>query len=448
MKEKRQTYGLSTAIAMIVGVVIGSGIYFKVDDILSYAGGNVALGIAIIILGSFAIVFGSLSLSELSVRHTENGGIFSYYARYINEDVAATLGFFTSYVYLPSLIAVVTWVGANFTLGSHSSLEFQIILSVFYLILLTVINIYSRVLAGRFQSLSTLLKMLPLLAIALVGIFWRQDVPDLPSGVALIKSRDVGLSWLSGLMPLYFAYDGWTVVASLAPEMKNPQKNISRAFIIGPMVILSLYLLFFYGLNRILGAEFVMSTGNDAVLYATEMIYGKVVSQLLLVIIIISVLGVSNGLLLSAMRLPQAFAERGWIQNEKIARINPKYQLSVSSSLLVASCTLFWLLIHYLVTKFNLLPGSDISEIAIVFNNLTFVLLYISVLRLYIKREITNKLTGLIAPIFAILSALVLLFGSLLTNAVMALFFMGFCLLFCLGSFIFYRLRLKKSFER
>lgn len=74
--KKGKSYGLMTTIAMIVGVVIGSGIYFKVDDILNYAGGNVGLGMLIIALGSFAIVFGSLSISELAVRHSEAGGYF------------------------------------------------------------------------------------------------------------------------------------------------------------------------------------------------------------------------------------------------------------------------------------------------------------------------------------------------------------------------------------
>lgn len=445
-KQKlKQTYGLSTAIAMIVGVVIGSGIYFKVDDILSYAGGNVGLGMLIIVLGSFAIVFGSLSLSELSMRNSENGGIFSYYAQYIHPDLAATLGFFTAYVYLPSLIAVVAWVGANFTLGSQSSLEMQVLLAAVYLILLTVMNIFSKALAARFQTLSTMLKVLPLLAIAVVGVFWTGAAPAVPDGVAVIEPRDVGLTWLSGLMPLYFAYDGWTVVASVAPEMKNPKKNITRAFIIGPMAILGLYLIFFYGLSRILGPTFVMSTGNDAVLHATRMIYGETISRILLVIIIIAVLGVSNGILLAAMRLPQAFAERGWIKNEGMARIHQKYQLSIPASLSVAGVTLLWLAVHYIVSKFHLLPGSDISEITIVFNNLTFVFLYLIVLKLYRQGEISNRLTGLIAPVLAIVSAFILLLGSLLTNAVMASLFMAFCLLFCLGSFLFYRHSMKKS---
>ncbi|MGM2720574.1 hypothetical protein, partial [Bacillus cereus group sp. Bce031] len=85
------------------------------------AGGNVALGMTIIALGSFAIVFGSLSISELAIRHSEAGGIFYYYAHYIHPGLATALGIFTAYVYLPTVVAVVTWVAAIFTLGTQSS---------------------------------------------------------------------------------------------------------------------------------------------------------------------------------------------------------------------------------------------------------------------------------------------------------------------------------------
>lgn len=438
-QEIKQTYGLSTAIAVIVGVVIGSGIYFKVDDILVYAGGNVWLGMLVIALGSFAVVFGSLAISELAMRHDENGGIFSYYAHYIGPSLAASLGFFSAYVYLPTVIAVVAWVAANFTLGSQSSLEAQVLLAALYLLILTVLNIYSKRLAGIFQSLSTVIKIIPLLAIALVGLFWQGEAPSLPAGLTAVPSSDVGFTWLAGLMPLYFAYDGWTVVANIAPEVKNPKRNLSRAFIISPIVILVLYLIFFYGLTQILGSTFIMTVGNDSVIYATKLVYGSLIGKLLLVVIIIAVLGVSNGMLLATMRLPQAFAERGWIKSKKMATIHLKYQLSVPASLSVAVVTLVWLGIHYLVSKFQLLPRSDISEITIVFNNTCFIILYFIVLRLYLKGEVKNRLTGLIAPILAILSAITLLIGSLLINFTTAISFLLVCFLFCLISYAVYK---------
>lgn len=73
--EIKPTYGLITAIVMIVGIVIGSRIYFKVDDILNFAGGNIWLGMLVIILGAVSI-FGSLSISELPLRTVASGSYF------------------------------------------------------------------------------------------------------------------------------------------------------------------------------------------------------------------------------------------------------------------------------------------------------------------------------------------------------------------------------------
>lgn len=433
------TYSLTTAIAMIVGIVIGSGIYFKVDDILTFAGGNVLLGMFIIVLGSFAIIFGSLSMSELTLRHTERGGIFSYFERYIHPGLAAALGFFTAYAYLPSVIAIVAWVAANFTLGSGATLESQILLAVVYILALAVVNIYAKRVGGALQSLSTFVKVIPLLAIALVGLFWRGATPAIPEQLTAVELREVGWSWLSGLVPLYFAYDGWPIVTNIATEIKNPKKNLPRALVMGPLMILGLYLIFFYGLSRILGPTYIMTVGNDAVTHAATLIYGEGIGKLLLVVIIISVLGVCNGMLLAVMRLPQAFAERGWLKSEKLATIHPVYQLSVPSAWSVTLVTLAWLGIHYVVTKFNLLPGSDISEITVVFNNTAFIFLYWIVLSLYRKGEITNRFTGLVAPLLAMLSVVILLVGSLLTNLVMVCLFMLFCFLFCLLGFAIFK---------
>lgn len=441
MEEKniKPAYGLMTAVTMIVGIVIGSGIYFKADDILGFTGGNVWLGMLVIALGAVSIVFGSLAISELALRSSVSGGIFSYYEQYIHPGMAAALGLFTAYVYLPTVIAVVAWVAANFTLGANSSLEAQVGLAAIYLVVIVIINIYSRVLAGYFQSLTTMVKVIPLVLIALVGLFWTGNIPDVPQGVEVLHPHNVGWGWLSGLVPLYFAYDGWTIVVNIAPELKNPRKNLPRALVIGPLFILTIYLAFFYGLNRVLGSSFILSTGNDAINHAVVYLFGAVWGRLLMVIVILAVLGVVNGMILGTMRLPQAFAARGWIQSPAMAKIHLKYQLSIPASLSVSLVTLGWLGVHYFVSKWQLLAGSDISEVAVVFNNTSLIFLYLAVLRLYFKGEVKRKLTGLIAPITAIVGAMVLLLGSLMTNPWTVLGFLSICLLFCLLAYGLYR---------
>ncbi len=433
---------------MIVGIVIGSGIYFKADDILNFTGGDVGLGMLVIFLGSLSVTFGSLSFSELAQRTTESGGLSSYFEHYIHPGIAAALGLFAAYLYFPTVIAVVAWVAALYTfvlLGMTVSFGTQIALAMIYVVLLSVVNMFSRILGGYLQTLSTTVKIIPLLTVGLIGVFWAQTQPEIPAQLETVLPREVGWGWVAGLVPMAFAFDGWTAVAGIAPEIKDPKKNLPRAFIIGPLLILSLYLLFFYGMTRILGPSFILSTGNEAITYAGVQLFGPWIGKILLMIIIISVLGVVNGMLLATMRLPQAFAARGWIRSQKIAKIHLKYQLSIPAALTVTGVVLFYLLAHYVVQSLNLLPGTDISEITIVFNNFTLNILHLAVLRLYFKGEISNILTGLIAPIVAMLGSAMIIIGSFINNWLMVGFFQLFCVTFCLVSYAIYQKNMKKA---
>lgn len=448
IQKSMKKYSLLTAVAMIVGIVIGSGIYFKADDILRFTGGDVGLGMLVIALGSLSIIFGSLTISELAQRNSQSGGLSSYYEAYIHPGIAAAYGFFMAYLYFPTVIAVVSWVASIYTwvfLGKEVSLETQIVLAVAYVLLLGFINIVSRLLGGYFQDLTTAVKIVPLAVVGLMGLFWAQGQPEVPAGLETVQPSSVGWGWVAGLVPLAYAFEGWVAVAGIAPEVKNPQKNLSKAFIIGPLVILSLYLLFFYGLSRILGPTFILSTGDEAITFAVAKLFGHHIGKFLTLIVIISVLGVVNGLLLATMRLPQAYASRGWIQSRKMAELHPRFQLSVPSALSVIATVLFYLLVHYVTEKFSWLPGGDISEITIVFNNLCLILLYLVVLKLYVKGEVKNKLTGLVAPIFAVAGSLMMLIGSLMNNFKMVSLFLIFCFLFNIGGFAIYKANRKKQ---
>lgn len=441
-ETKRQAYSLMTAISMIIGIVIGSGIYFKADDILSFAGGNLFLALLSMVIASSSIIFGALSLSELAQRTSDSGGVANYIEKFISPSLGSAYGFFLAYVYYPSVSAIVAWVAALYSsqvIGIDLSLEGQIVLAIVYLTLLAFLNLYSRQLAGLFQSLSTTIKVIPLILVAAIGLFWSGSTPDIPANYEVVPVTNVGWGWLSALVPLAFAYDGWTAVTSIAPEIKNPKKNLPRALVTGPVLILILYLLYIYGLSHVLGESYVMSVGNDAAQHFISMIFNPGITRLFMLIIVISVLGVSNGFMLSGMRLPQAYAERGWFGGKKVATIDERYQLSVASSFLVYGTTLVWLLVHYVLTKTSFLPNSDISEIAIVFNSLVLVILYLTVLKLYRQGVITSRLTGLVSPILAILGVAMLLIGSLLTSFWQVLAFMLLCLLSCLIGFALFK---------
>lgn len=112
---KKHQYSLFTMIAMVIGIVIGSGIYFRADDILHYTNGNLALGLLVILLGALCIIFGSLTLVQLTDRTKETSGMISYYKHYIGESVACGFGWFQLFVYFPTINAVVAYACSIFT---------------------------------------------------------------------------------------------------------------------------------------------------------------------------------------------------------------------------------------------------------------------------------------------------------------------------------------------
>ncbi|MFI3684940.1 amino acid permease [Vagococcus fluvialis] len=116
MTKNNEKYSLLTAISMIVGICIGSGIFFKADDVLRDTGGNVGLGILIFIIGALGIIFGSLSLSELAVISKVDGGLIGYFEELFSPKIASGFAWFQVFMYLPAINVVVTWVAGIYTL--------------------------------------------------------------------------------------------------------------------------------------------------------------------------------------------------------------------------------------------------------------------------------------------------------------------------------------------
>ncbi len=82
---QKKEYGLFTAIALIVGTVIGSGIFFKSDNILVYTNGSVSKGVFVFIIAAIGIIFGSLSISVLASRTNNPGGLVTYADEFVNK---------------------------------------------------------------------------------------------------------------------------------------------------------------------------------------------------------------------------------------------------------------------------------------------------------------------------------------------------------------------------
>lgn len=441
---KVQKYGLFTSISMIIGIVIGSGIFFKSDDILKFTDGSVVLGVFVFILAAISIIFGGLTIAELASRCKEPGGVMSYASQFVGEKIGCGFGWFQTFVYIPTLISVVSWVAGIYTImlfGWKSTLELQIGIGVAYIFLFFLFNIFSAKGGGYFQNASTVIKLIPLIVIALIGLIFG-NVSSVSMNVSEMFSS--GTSWIAAIGPIAFAFDGWVISTTISQEVKNAEKNLPIALIVAPIFVLIMYVAYFVGISMLVGPQQIVAMGDAHVDAAASMLFGPYGAKVIVVFVVISVLGTVNGLIIGGCRMPYSLAKRNMLpKSHTMDNMDEKTAMPKNSAVVMLAISLVWMAIHYLTQKFGLLPNSDVSEIAIVTSYMFYIILYIQVIKMGRKGEIKGFFRTVFNPFMAILGALFIFLGGM-KNPLFPYFFV-FCLIVIVGGIWCYTKLLNKQ---
>ena len=440
---KKNEYGLFTAIGMIVGIVIGSGIFFKSDNILVATNGSVSLGVLVFSIAALGIIFGSLTISELASRESRAGGIITYAEYSYNESVACAFGWFHTFLYYPTLIAVVSWVSGIYIcmlFGIEAGLATHIIIGFVIMTILYILNVLSGKLGGYFQNASTVIKVIPLILIAVAGVFFGN-----PSE---IKINDVihmeSTSWIAAIAPIAFSFDGWIIATSIGHEIKDSKKNLPKALVIAPLFILIIYVLYFVGISIYVGPEKIMALGDAHVDLAASMLFGKWGAKIILTFVVISIIGTVNGLIMGHVRMPYSLAIRGMFPNsKKIKIVNERLGMPLYSSIVAFTISFVCLVVHYITQEYGYLPNGDISEISITVNYMLYILLYVKVFRMGLYGEVKGIWRGKINPILASVGSIIILFGSF--SNPLFLQYLAICGGLLLIAVLFWEFKSKKS---
>ncbi len=434
---KNNKYGLFTTIAMIVGVVIGSGIFFKSDNILVATGGSISLGALAFCVAAISIIFGSLTVAELAARNDAAGGVISYAEDAYNGGVGCCFGWFQTFLYYPTLVAVITYVVGVYTcllFNIESSLETCSLIGLVTLLIIFFLSLFSSKLAGYFQNAATIIKLIPLIIIGVAGFIWGNPSFEILSDTKTLQTG----SWLAALAPIVFSFDGWIVATSISHEVKDAKKNIPFALILAPVFILLIYLMYFIGISIYLGPETIMAEGDAHVNHAALTLFGPWSAKALLIFIIISVAGTANGLMMALFQLPYSLGLRKMFPcSEKMVKISPRLGTPYISGLVALIISLFWSILHYITQKYNLLPNSDVSEISITFNYISFILLYVHVLRLGLQGQIKGFWKSKVNPILAIVGSLIILYVGM--QSPLFWMYLTICAVFMVTAYIFWK---------
>ena len=162
----KKKYGLLTAIAMVVGIVIGCGVFFKAGKVLTLTGGNLPLGILAWAVGGLIMIICAYVFSIMAGRYEKVNGFVDYADAALGPKYGYAVGWFLTAILYPSMAAPISWMAANYTcflFDASDNTGAVLMLTAFYLVMACAINAFAPILAGKIQVSATVIKLIPLL---------------------------------------------------------------------------------------------------------------------------------------------------------------------------------------------------------------------------------------------------------------------------------------------
>ncbi len=423
-------YGLYTAIAMVVGIVIGSGVFFKAETVLKATGGNMPLGIAAWGIVGLIMIVCSYTFATMATKYEKVNGLVDYAEAAVGNKYGYYVGWFIAVIYNPTITSVLAWVSARYTcvlLGWDITGGSCMTIACFYLVASYALNALSPIIAGKFQVSTTIIKLIPLMLMAVVG-----TIVGLTNGMTIsnfTKVADTGHGAGGGLfasiVAVAFAYEGWIIATSINAELKDSKRNLPKALILGSLIVVFVYIFYYIGLAGAVSTDALMESGQAGAKMAFQNIFGSIGGSLIFVFVIISCLGTLNGLMLGTTRGMYSLAvrDRGPYP-EAFKQVDKITNMPTNSSIFGLLLCAFWLLYFYGANLTSPWFGPfcfDTSELPIV----TLYGAYIPIFFMLIKKEKDlNTFKRFIMPTLSILGCLFMVVAACLAHKMAVVYYL------------------------
>lgn len=336
--ELRRSLGWFDAASVVIGIVVGAGIFVTPQD-LAKAMPSAQGMITAWLLSGFLVFCGALAFAELSTAFPRTGGLYIYLKEAFGPEVAFSCG----WVHLFSLLSGAT---AYIAAGFGRSLTFwfpvdenlQRWLAVALILLLSSLNALSTRATVGFQNAASVAKLLALLTL-IAAAFLIPAAGPAPLANAAAPS---GGSLAMALAVCFFCYEGWSYVGFVAGEIRDPSRNLPKAFALSFLLVVALYLLVNLAYLRVFSlAE--MQSGTQLGTEIARRAMGPFGASLVGATILIAIISSVNGLCLAASRLYFAQAKDGLFL-PTLDTLHPQRGTPVRAIALHAavSCLMLW----------------------------------------------------------------------------------------------------------
>lgn len=325
MSSLQRTLSLRDISLLLVGNVIGSGIFLTPGGVLSDAAGRPGLALFVWTLGGFLSLLGALTYAELAARSPHAGGLYVYIRDAFGDLPAFLFGWTMFFAVVSGTVAALAVAIAEQAQGLVAlSPAAQTAVAALVIVAITALNARSTRSSADVLNTTTLLKtgVLVVLGVVLL-VLGKQPVlapGPVPEGASASVVTAVGVA----MMGVLWSYEGWQYATFSSGEVRDASRTVPRALVLGTLLLTAVYVLTNVGYLAALGAGGVMASeqvASDALAAVGLGALGKA----LLVVILISVFSAANATLLSGTRIFFAMAQDRLFFG-KMQEVHPRFQ--------------------------------------------------------------------------------------------------------------------------
>src|SRR5579863_2642482 len=332
--ELARDLGVSHAGAIVVGTIIGSGIFLVPAEMMQAVGSAKLVYLAWLV-GGLLSFFGALTYAELGAMKPQAGGEYVY----VRDGYGPLAGFLYAWTWFliakPASIATVTTglvriletfpvfaFFSNLVINRPFAISYGQLVAIAATVLISLLNYVGIKKAGEFQLVFTLLKVAIILGIVVIGFSFSVGSWSHFAG-AYSGARGGIAGFMAALVAALWAYDGWNDLNMVAGEIREPERNIPRALIVGVATVGALYMLVNAAVQFVLPASAIAASARPAS-DAIGLVWGPLGASIVSAAMAISMLVTLNGTVMSGARVPFAVARERYFFSA-LAEVHPRF---------------------------------------------------------------------------------------------------------------------------
>src|SRR5438132_384703 len=335
-----RTLGLRDLILLIIGTVIGSGIFIVPGAVLRQTNGSITVAMLVWLAGGILSLLGALTYGELSAMNPKAGGLYIF--------IRDGFGSLPAFLYGWTLFLVISSGSVAALAVAFSSYLGQIVplspgiaklAAIAMIVMVTIVNVLGTRESANLQDWTTAIKVAAIFVMSAALFALGHGL----TGVSLAAPSNVSAKSLASgvgfaMIGVLWAYEGWQYVTFSAGETINAQRNFPRALFIGSSALIGIYLVANMAYLAALGPVKAAQTDSIAAAAVTAVI-GPAASKLVALAILISIFSATNGITLTAPRVYYAMARDG-VFFHQLAKVHSRFKTPAFAVLAGSACAI------------------------------------------------------------------------------------------------------------